>query len=292
MPEQSNGGTPGDMPPDEAASAHAETIASTIRDLAHYGPLKISTRHPGIPGIEYGQPYPNDETQTPIAYIGSMLLSVEVNEADVSVKVHGSNHAKPFVLTPGQIESVFVDHPWGRHMPLQGRELMATSLTEYNGLLVLRWPDHVIENGWYDRVDIANHPEHPGITVVKTYQADVKDITKAGPAEVPLLDEAKEKDTAPRTFLITRINDETYIVTSRLGIEETTPIIVRKPKEPRDGQLLHIEMLNMKNGTGDHELVDLHIKRYQELSEDFFGTPRWPMSQFDADKVFLYMVSD
>lgn len=289
MSEQSNGGIPGDMPPDEAATP-AEAIAVTLRNLVDYGPLKVSTRVPDIPGVEYQQPFSNDEVQTPIAYIGNALLSVEVEEADVQVKVHGTDDAEPFILNPGQIESVFVDHPHGHFMPLQGRDMMVADLTNYHGLSVLRWPDHVIEYGWKERIDITNHPEHSGITVVKAYQADIKDLSR--PTEIPTLEEAKAKDLTPKTFLITRINDETYVVTSRIGYKETRPVTVRKPKELRNGQLLHIEMLDMKKDTSEQDLVDLHIKRYQELSGDSFRTPNWPMTPFDADKVFLYMVND
>lgn len=289
MSEQSNGGIPGDMPPDEGA-AHAEAIAITLRNLVDYGPVKVSTRVPDIPGIEYQRPYPNDDIQTPIAYIGNTLLSVEVEEADVQVKVHGADEAEPYILNPSQIEKVFVDHPYGHFMPLQGRDMMIADLTNYHGLSVLRWPDHVIEHGWKERIDITNHPEHSGVTIVKAYAADIKDFSK--PTEIPTLEEAKVKDRAPKTFLITRINDETYVVTSRLGHKATRPVTVRKPKEPRDGRLLHIEMLDMNKATSDQGLVDLHIKRYQELSGNTFRTPSWPMTPFEADEVFLYMVSD
>jgi hypothetical protein len=281
-----------ELPLNDTALAHAESITTTLRELVDYGPVQISTRMPGIPGVEYQEPFRGDENRTPVAYIGSSLLTVEVEGENVNVVVDGADNAEPVVLTPGQIERVSVDHPYSKSMPLLGCKLLAVSLTDYNGLSVLRWPNNVIEVGWHDRIDRFTHPQYSGIAVVKAYRADID--WKNPDAEGLTLDEAKANDEEPRTFLITRIDEETHLVTSRLGYEnaEPKPVTVRKPKHPPKERLLHIEMLDLHKDTTDEELVDLHIKRYRELSPDSFGTPRRSMDPFDVDKVFLYMVND
>jgi hypothetical protein len=177
-------------------------------------------------------------------------------------------------------------------MPLQGDVMMAIGLTERNGVEVLRWRSHAIEYGQSDRVDVSNHPDYKGITVVKCYQANDENIMNDQPRKVPALAEAKKKDKHPRTFFISKVDPETYVATSRLGYDETKPVAIRRPQHPGNEPMLHIEMIDMKRDTTDDELLDAHLKRYKDLSREYTYGPNWPMDRFEADGVFLYMVSD
>lgn len=288
-------GAPSEITNAPSAVSHAEAIGAKLLLLAGYGPITVTTRVPDIPRAEYYGPFRGDE-RPPLGQIGDAALSIVFHDnAPSFVAVKDKHTGEPVAeLTFDQIEDVGVDHPHGISMPLHGESLMAVALTRKHGEALLRWPDHVIEFGRHDRIERAPHPEHAGITVVKCFAADDENIMNNGPRKIPTLEEAKTKDTTPRTFLLSRVDPETYVVTSRMGYKQTTPVLVRRPKNPDNPPLplLHIEMLDMEKDTTDEDLTATHIRRYQGASGDYFGAPSGVMTPLEADQVFLYMVSD
>ncbi len=293
MSEQSSGLQTGEIIADATRAQHGDDIAARISKLVEYGPLRIVTHVPDIPGVEYRKPYRRDADQQTFASIGSTALSVLSDESGVKVAVHSKDQKEPFILLPEQVENVYVDHPHSSDMPLRGQSMMAISLTKRDGVSVLRWPNHVIEFGYRDRIDTENHPDYPGISIVRAYKADDGDIwASLKERKIASLEDAKQADDQPRTFLITKIDDENYVVTSRIGYEETTPVTVRRPKHPGNEPLLHIEMLDMNKDTSDEELLENHLKRYRNLSQRYLDSPRRSMKPFELDSVFLYMVHD
>lgn len=274
----------------EDSTPHIEAIGEKLLALSAYGPVEVETQVPGIPGVTYEESGRRGER--PVAIIGSTALSVGSDESGVRVMVQAKEDAEPITLLPEQIEDVSVEHPHGEGMPLHGTSMMALALTNRHGISVLRWPDHVIEYGWHNRIETSNHSEYPGIYVVKTYAADDQNTTGRGQAKIPTLEEAKALGTKPGVYYLSKVDDRSYVVTARMGLEKTRPVTIRRPRHPGNEPIMQIEMLDLHKNTTDEELLATHIERYRDLKGEYFANPAWPIEPYEGDGVFLYMASD
>jgi hypothetical protein len=289
MSEQTSGIITGNVIQDEAVD-HSEEIAARLATLADYGPIRITTYVTDVPGVRYEKPWRNGPEQKAIGFAGGVALSTIEHGEGLAVTIRSDEHEVATVLLPSQIDSVNVDHPHGYHMPLQGEATMALSRVKSDGVIAFGWPPHVIEYGYNDRIETGVHPEHPAINVVKAYKADDENIMSGGPRKIPSLEEAKEQTTDPMVFLLSRVDDKHFVVTSRMGYNDTVPVVVRRPRHPGTEPLRHVEMIDMHKDTQDAELVKQHLTHLDQFSDG--SRSRATMTPFEADALFMYMMSD
>lgn len=277
----------------EFSQAHAEhsadlnEVSRRLAQLNQYGPIKVTTRVQGISGARYFDQY---DGGLPVAWLGADMLETNTDsDGSVVVHIYPAGSDEPLVLAPDDIESVGVDHPHGESMPLHGTTMLGLVLEERHGITTARWGSTALEFGVNDTIETSNHPECPGIYVIRTY------TTEAGEeGEAVSLEDAQNADKQPRTFFVTETGPDSFIVTSNMGCDREGPavIAVRRPRHPGNEPLKQIEMVDVPAQTSDQDLLELHVARYREGSQNYLGYPRQRLEPFDGDSVFLYIVSD
>ena len=294
MTEISNEAGVGSVVVDPAEAARIDAVAARLGEIIGYGPVRIWTREPDVDGLEYREPLRGDRDQRLIGFAGSSAVRIVQDEEGIAVTVRAET-GQQTTLRPSQLAGADVDRPHGRDMPLNGKDVLTASITSANGLEVLRWPDRVIEYGLHQRIETSTHPQYRGIGIVRAYRADDRS-NKPGVRDIPTLEEAKLTDPAPAVYLLSRINDETYVVTSRIGYKEGRVVTVRKPRHPGTEELRHVEMIDHPAGTSDEVLLKSHLDRFRSLAHthniNAHGYPTWPMEPIEVDQLYLYMTSD
>lgn len=280
---------PGELIDEVSREQHITEVAARIAEILPYGPLEIVTNYPGIPGAKYdkGWRWYDPEMTT----IGSNDIFVEGSGPNTRVYVDKPELDYPLELGPGHILGADVEHRFGNRLPVHGSSLPATFVLERDDMNYVEWAPRFIEYGRYDRAEAEIHPKYEGVGIVRMYRADTWD-PQQGFIEQPTLEEAKTaaEDDKYAVMLISKVghSGKRAIVTSRLGYSENRPIIVRPPE---DEDPIAVEMLDLKSGTTEEEMLEHHINRLQSWGVK--GNPSYPgLTPMERDILFQYVTHD
>lgn len=280
---------PGELVDEITREQHIANVAERISEILPYGPLKIVTNYPGIPGMKYEKGwrwYDPEMTQ-----IGSEDLVVEGLGNAMKVYVDRFELDYPLELGLGHILSASVEHEFGHRMPVHGDSIPATALIERDDVTLVEWSPRFIEYGSYDRAEAEIHPEYEGVGVVRWYKADTWS-PKEGHVKQPTLEEAKAATEGDNygVMLISKVgrDGKRAIVTSRIGYKKTRPVIVRPPE---GADPIAVEMLDMSIKTTEEDMLKHHIKRLQSWGVK--GNPHYPeITPMERDALFHYVTHD
>lgn len=302
---------PAIAPPKQAPIGHEQMITDRLRELDGYSPIRIETAIADIDGARYEQIRYGDSAGLLVARLGGSALRIEEDGDNLRVVAQVGPGA-PTILEPEDIRSVQADHPYGQDMPLNGRRLPSAwpVAPPYPGTATFAWAPKFIEYDHHDYFVTKRHPEFPGISEIKAYNAQSRnwrDGTNPD-RDIPSLEEAIAADKTPITHFISktalnrgwgsdRQEMPDYVVTSccQLDSKEGHGVIIRQPQYPENdrSEPLRIDMFDMPRGTTEEALLKAHIARWYGMStERYTHHPTTPMSQFEADQVYLYMAAD
>ncbi len=279
----------GELVDETIREQHIAGVAARIAEILPYGPLRITTNYPGIPGLKYDKGW---RWYDPVmAQIGSEELIVEGFGTGMKVYVDNPEIDYPLELGLGHILTAKVDHRFGARMPVHGISVPATYVLERNDVTLVEWAPRFIEYGTRERVEAGIHPDYPGVGIMRMYQADTWH-PQEGFLEQPTLEEAKEATGAGNygVMLISKVgrDGKRAIVTSRIGYENTRSVIVRPPKGEDP---IAVEMLDLKVGTTEAEMVEHHVKRLKSWHVN--GDPDYSeITPMERDTLFHYITSD
>jgi hypothetical protein len=254
------------------------------KKIAEYGPLLAVTTAPNVEGAEYSVPrvFGKDPYPREYALIRGRVEFVSSEETDGQEKIKVTQQGGTVVtLADHEIDSVHIDHPDHLHMPLNGNEVLGLDIV--NGTMT--YTRNCIESGHHAFIEAVNHPDYPGVRVVRgyrtTYYHDERKST---------FDEVKAEDKNPHIFLITKVGENKVVVTSKVGYEKGQPVKIVPPRHDSRRHVPHIkfDMRDYGRATTDDKLLEAHLRRVGRKN----GNPTIPIPDFEADSIFLYMISD
>lgn len=300
----------------ESTETHADTITGRLLELDGYSPIRLTTSVPDIVGAVYQKPdrWGGRTDTIPFTQLSGAALSIETEGEDVWVVAQVSPDVSPSVLRPESIRHVQADHPYGNHMPLNGRREMSAwpVAPHFPGTPTFGWPPKVLEYDWHDWMVTGQQPNLPGISTVRAYNAQSRNWRNGLDKfrDVPTLEEAMAAQKGmPITHLISKVapyrgwsrsfrSGPDYVVTSCSQMDKLKDgrgVKIERPRHPEDElpAPLDIDMYDFPMGITEEELLEAHIERWFGLStERYSRKPDVPMSQFEADAVYMYMSED
>lgn len=164
--------------------------------------------------------------------------------------------------------------------PLHGDWIygLKVSTTDSERTLARRW--YAMEFGTCERVRTQEHPDYPGVSVIDTFQANSRTIN-----DQPSLEEAIELNARSIRFLLSVINKELVVVTSRFAYAEGGPVNVLPGHSTKPD--LEIDLYDASGEVEYPLLTALHVGRVASLG----GKPEYTLPQHAADDAFRHMVS-
>lgn len=261
----------------------AETVIEDLTRLHEYGPVGITTRVPDLLAFKYHEPFATDDDRRKYVNIHSGNLMIKGEGANMVVQIEDVDGDVVRTLEPDEIEHVWVDHPHGHQMPVDGQSAMAPAIELFSGVPVLRWVHRAIEYDSHVRIEATRDPDFKGIGMYDAYDISGTDSQMT-------LEEAKETGRLHGRFLVSRVDKRQAVITSRTWYDETRPVIVRPPRHPEGVPLMHVEMIDHARSTDDEQLVANHRDHVRDL--DYSMTLRYPADQMALDAIYLYATND
>lgn len=139
----------------------------------------------------------------------------------------------------------------------------------------------------YERIETEHIENLPGVKVIRLYDASLGNVTSNKAAS---LFEAKRWCLNPFMFYISKLTETHVVVTSNIGTEQKTPVVVLPLSADgvRKRELPTIEQVDMQDLTTyarEDELMEYHVERFSSLGGDL----RDVFNMRSAEATFNYM---